>query len=263
MSTLKFGIELECTTAWSHDEMRHQLARAGMAAWDVKFDGSIRGTGTATELVSPILSMGDVRAMVPVVCETLRAARAMVNTSCGFHVHVSGLQSVEARMVRNVARRFVNFEDTLDLLQPVERRANNAAYARSNARLFGATPVEATQRLWAICHDHGGQANLNVSRDSLISLFSPNSRYFKVNLHSLHRHGTVEFRHHSGAVTTPDVLHWVEFLNAFTTVAMEQQRLWKRPATTPESTADRVRKMTRGMAPATVAHVWNRIRAMA
>ena len=115
MSNLKFGIELECTTGLSHDEMRHALSRRGLGTWDVKYDGSIRGTGTATELVSPILTIEDARAAVPMVCETLRTARAMVNSSCGFHVHVSGLESVEARMVRNVARPDMSAEDIIRL----------------------------------------------------------------------------------------------------------------------------------------------------
>lgn len=41
------------------------------------------------------------------------------------------------------------------------------------------------------------------------------SRYFKVNLMSFQRHGTIEFRQHSGTVNATKIANWVRFLGQF------------------------------------------------
>lgn len=267
-----FGLELEFHTNHGTDGIADMMRTAGFRAnsanysatstseWLVKLDGSV---SSGVEVVSPVLSLSDVGSMVPALCNVLQTTgNGRVSRQCGLHVHVAGFGSMEARAVRNVSRRFVNFEDTLDLLQPLDRRGANHTYAGSNSRVFGADPVTATKRLWEVCHEHGQQAESAHARQSLVNLFCPRGRYYKLNLHSLMRHGTVEFRHHAGTIDGADVVHWVSFLDAFTRVAMEQQRLWKRPEATPETHAERFRKMTRGVPAATVRHLRNRANSM-
>lgn len=40
-------------------------------------------------------------------------------------------------------------------------------------------------------------------------------RYFKINLQAYLRHGTIEFRQHSGSANATKVCNWVRFLQAF------------------------------------------------
>ncbi len=52
--------------------------------------------------------------------------------------------------------------------------------------------------------------------DNMISLANAqDSRYYKVNLRSYQRHGTIEFRQHSGTVNFVKICNWVRFLSAF------------------------------------------------
>jgi hypothetical protein len=244
-----FGIELEFMGG-TQRAVVDALARRGIAAqadrylgdasrgnaWLIKPDGSCEW-----EAVSPVLTMAQVMEQVPVVSQAIRDVGGDARSSaCGFHIHMAGFAH-DVKATRNIVRRYINFEDTLDLLQPIARRGNNAQYCQSNALLFGSTPAEQTETVW-------GKAMRADSLDALRNLFCPNgSRYFKVNLQSLTRHGTVEMRHFAGTLDADTITAWVAFMDAFARTGEQQERLWKRPAGKMETQAERFRKMTRNV----------------
>lgn len=53
------------------------------------------------------------------------------------------------------------------------------------------------------------------TRKSKSQLANTTGRYYKVNLQSLTRYGTMEFRQHSGTLNFTKVINWVSFLMAF------------------------------------------------
>jgi hypothetical protein len=255
----KFGVEIEFN---NHSQnVRHDIARAmtdmGLrtmvtsygqrniprGVWQVSSDGSC-----GSEIITPILSGEGDLAMVGRVATMLKDMGMSVDTSCGLHVHVSGFAETEQKTLRNVVRRFVNFEDTFDLLQPSHRRGDRNTYCLSNARRHGSNPVEQTAALWGACYD--------TPRETLVSKISP-TRYYKLNLTSLDKHGTIEFRHHAGTLDAVTIEAWVKFLCAFIDVATAQERLWKRPVGKVEAPTVRLAKMLRGV-PAPVATVIKR-----
>lgn len=262
-----YGIEIEFKTAARQSDVVDAIAAAGYparaaeytaradGAWQVKRDGSVNG---GWEIVSPVLSMEDVRTAVPAIMARIQALPgAHVDRECGLHVHIAGFGNLEFYAVRNVVRRYINFEDTLDAMQPADRRDDNAYYTRSNigpfVRAANGDRAAALSSLW----DSVQRAK---TRNDLITLFCGRERYWKVNLQSLHRHGTIEVRHHAGTIDAAAIVNWVRFLAEFTRVAMEQTRLHKRPAATPETQADRVRKITRAMPADLARYVRARIR---
>lgn len=254
IDTFTTGIEIEFNTSKGRGDVQRALSACG-SDWTVKSDGSI---GYGWEIVSPILSASDWEASLRAACDAIASlGDAYAGERCGLHVHLAGFERFEFHAVRNVARRYVNFEDTLDRLQPSARRGSANQYCKSNGAIFGADPIEQTQRAWKAierCH----------SRRDLIRLFNPrDDRYRKLNLTSLTRHGTVEFRHHAGTIDFNEIFHWVRFLHYFTNTALEQQRLAKRPATTPESPADRLRKMLRNVPADTARYIRARFLSMA
>jgi hypothetical protein len=268
---LTFGIEIECLPAVRRAAVAEELRNAGLRAdvgtysqrnepgqWLVKSDGSVGGgVGIDAELVSPVYTLEEMMEALPRVQRALIATRATANHTCGLHVHVGGFESVAIHTIRNVARRIVNLEDSLDMLQPVERRLSNNHFIRSNAAVFGAYGNAAgAKAMWR-------KIDECASKGDLINLFNPHGeRYFKLNLQSLIRHGTIEFRHCAGTVDMAFAAHWVRFINAFVRTAMNQQRLLHKAVTSTETAEERLRHAFRNVPAPTVRALRARVSQM-
>lgn len=257
-----FGIEIETNTQASRQQvidalgvrgvaasMTDRLANGG-AAWGIKYDGSI---GTGWELVSPVLRGEDGLTATLNVCRALHdltaaGTRVYASARCGLHVHFSGWGEHDLGKLRNLSRRWCNFEDTFDLMQPESRRASNNTFCRSNARQFGYDPLTRGETMWA-------RTEAATTINDLIDIMSP-SRYVKLNLQSLQRHGTVEFRHHSGTVDGNKIVQWTRFLSAFIETSADAQRVWRRR---PGPQSERFRKLMRGVPGPTMAYLSSRI----
>jgi hypothetical protein len=158
--------------------------------WKVVTDGSLTG-GNGMELVSPAappLRGEEGLAQVRAVCAVLTELGLTVNRSCGLHVHVEA-PSVDA--MRSLAIDYANHEAIIDSCLPRSRRGNVNTYARSIARIDKLSVARA--------RDAAGIASA-----------VGNGRYAKVNFTSFWRHGTVEFRHHSGTVDGDKACNWVK-----------------------------------------------------
>jgi hypothetical protein len=95
--------------------------------------------------------------------------------------------------LKRLARNFTQLESAFDLVVPKSRRRNDNQYCRSNV----AAVTTASSRT------NKPPSELIQSADStsqLQQLLCPQgSRYMKMNLMALDRHGTVEFRHAGGS----------------------------------------------------------------
>ena len=209
----KFGVELELvgismTTATNALNLAGVPAiNAGythqtMASWKVVSDGSLRDEspylGTC-EVVSPVLQGEDGIEQIRKACAALQSAGAKVNQTCGLHVHIDGA-GMQPSQVLNILARYSKYESQIDGFMPSDRRANN--YCRT----LRGIPERISQNL-----DVVGMA------------YRMGSRYFKVNLESWARHGTVEFRQHGGTVESTKIIAWVKFLQSFVQASMECQ----------------------------------------
>lgn len=101
----KFGVEIEMTgisidkTVWLLKEYfkdRNKLFHCAKdnqgRKWIAKGDGTINKEGKnggGVELVTPILEYGDIKTLKEIIIK-LRKAGAIVNKSCGLHIHVDG-----------------------------------------------------------------------------------------------------------------------------------------------------------------------------
>ena len=198
----KFGIELEIAGI-SRSLALRALRAAGVNVedegynhttrnhWKLVPDSSVNG---GFEVVSPVLrgEAGLEEAMA--VAEALADAGAAVNRSCGFHVHfdASGL-SVES--VKTIVTRYARHEAEIDAVMPLSRRGNANQFCRSMGSVL-TRAFEAASTIEELAHAQCG-------------------RYFKVNLQSFLRHGTIEFRQHSGTVNARKIANWVRFLSDF------------------------------------------------
>lgn len=182
-----YGIEIE---AYNID--RHILAQAMNEAgietvvegynhvtrnhWKIVTDASLQGNKTF-EIVSPILRGENGLDQIRTVCRVLNEKNAKVNRSCGLHVHHDA-HDFKARNFENLFILYRRAEKTIDSFMPISRRGNNNRFCRS-------------------IKDHDGTRRLFADR------------YYKLNLSSFHRHGTVEFRQHSGTVEAEKIINWV------------------------------------------------------
>ncbi len=198
----KFGIELEIVDINQQTALR-ALRAVGINVqaeaynhttrghWKFVSDASVRN---GFEVVSPVLrgEAGIEEAMT--VAEALSDAGATVNRSCGFHVHFDAAD-LSVADVKAIVHRYADHEAEIDAFMPPSRRGNTNTYCQSVTRFLNRRFDEAR------------------TIDELAAAQS--GRYFKVNLQSYRRHGTLEFRQHSGTVNANKVANWVRFLGEF------------------------------------------------
>ncbi len=157
-------------------------------------DASIRGE-YPIECVSPILK-GNSRGFnsLKSCCTALNQIGAMVNKSTGLHVHIGG-GITESQYVNT----FVNYfylESVIDTFMAASRR--DAYYASALAHTNQRRNVDVSELLHAC---------------TFADVFNAmhGDRYYKINCCSWQRHGTIEFRQHSGTTNYEKIQMWATF----------------------------------------------------
>jgi len=198
----KFGIELEIVGI-TQDTAKKALEAVGLTVkcqgynhntseyWKIVPDGSVHD---GFEVVSPILNGEAGMEIAGIAARALEDAGAYANRTCGFHVHFDAAD-IELAHMKNIVRRYARHEAEIDAFMPPSRRGNANTYCKSLNGIMGEA-FEAATTINQLAHTQP-------------------SRYYKVNLRSYQRHGTIEFRQHSGTVNFVKICNWVRFLSAF------------------------------------------------
>ncbi len=215
----RFGVEIEFTGALLRTvetEMQAILAGTNIevalegynhttsAHWKITTDNTVSenyslstGDGFGGELVSPVLEGEAGLLELKKVLEALNSVQGVtVDFRCGLHVHLSW-DGMTTTHVKNIVRRYAAYETQIDGWMPRSRKANNSRWCSSI--------VSSNYPLRKIANHQG-------TLDRMVSLAG---RYYKVNLQSLGRYGTVEFRQHSGTTDYSKISAWVKFLMGF------------------------------------------------
>lgn len=167
--------------------------------WKLVSDSSIQGS-LGIEIVSPPLQGLDGLTQVEKVCSALSRVGAKINKSCGFHVHIDA-STFTLDNWKNIYKNYILLEDVIDSFMPISRRASNNSYCKSlKARGAQSTLINKISNC--------GSAS---EADRLIT--GGNDRYYKINYQAFLRHGTIEFRQHSGTVEYHKISNWVLFLH--------------------------------------------------
>tara|TARA_B100001248_G_C27379202_1_gene456042 strand:- start:729 stop:1757 length:1029 start_codon:yes stop_codon:yes gene_type:complete len=214
-----FGVEVEFTGAQLRDVetgMRQHLATTNIDVvregynhitrphWKITTDATVTegrnyatGDGFGGELVSPVLRGADGFAELDRVLEALNSVSGVtVDYRCSVHVHLKW-DGMTTHHVKNIVSRYRNFETSIDAWIAPSRRANKNRWCCSINQ--SAYPL---RRI------------LNYT-GSVVGIARLAGRYHKVNLQSLSRYGTVEFRHHGGSTCPEKITNWVKFLMGF------------------------------------------------
>lgn len=209
----RFGIELEITGITQAKAVA-ALRAVGLevsipgythratSTWKIVPDGSVHN---GFEVVSPILQGEAGLDVASAAINALKTASAKADRTCGFHVHfdASGLGVEELRTIVN---RYAAFEAQIDAFMPPSRRASANTYCKPVRGFINNSSFQEARNVSELARAQGG-------------------RYYKVNLQSLHRHGTIEFRQHNGIVDADRALNWIRMLDAFVTESVWIARL--------------------------------------
>lgn len=196
-----FGIELEIVHR-NQRQLRDAIRSRGILCeiegynhstrryWKIVSDASVNG---GYELVSPVLKGQSGLDEVKAVCEALSEVGALINKSCGFHAHFGTDDFKESVSVwRNLYINYATLEEDIDAFMPPSRRRNTYC---------------------ASLKVRGWREKMENAR-TLVELekaITKRSRYFKLNSQSYWRHGTVEFRQHSGTIEFDKIRNWLLF----------------------------------------------------
>jgi len=207
MKTLRFGIELE-TIGQTRDAVAraiqtvvggtvqhvgtpacydpYDVIAADGRRWRVMADSSLNaGRSLQAEVVSPILTYGDIETLQQVV-RAVRRAGARCDSSCGIHVHVDGGR-FDAGALRNLVKIVNKQEQLIDHALGITE-ARRGRWCRGIDQSFLAkierkrpSDLEAMNRAWYGYHNTTPQ-------------HYDHTRYHGVNLHNVWFRGTVEYR---------------------------------------------------------------------
>ncbi|MET3876421.1 amidoligase family protein [Chitinophaga sp. OAE865] len=207
----EFGIEIE-SFGIRRGRLSGLLRDAGIQAkaearnritvsyWKVVNDSSISGEDRF-ELISPILRGQAGLQEVERVCNILGEAGARVNKSCGLHIHFNA-RRLTITDWRNLFKNYINLETDIDSIMPGSRRASNNHYCKSMLHHF-----TSKNEAFAAIDRAGDVAALHNS-------VTQQDRHFKLNAGSYQRHGTIEFRQHSGTIDFEKISHWIMICDA-------------------------------------------------
>lgn len=221
MKGLRFGIEIETVGLG-----REQIARAIQGAvggtarpdlrgwqvtdsknrtWKVVPDGSLSDYERSGEIVSPILTYGDIEDLQSVV-RAVRTAGARSDNSTGIHIHVDGSR-FDAKAVTNLVKTIHKQERLIEHALGISETRLGRYCRPIEASFIQRLEERRPRTLQQVSEAWYGRANHRPERyDS--------SRYHGLNLNSLFFRGTIEFRYFNGTLHAGEIKGYVQLVLA-------------------------------------------------
>ena len=184
--------------------------------WKIVMDGSAEW-----ELVSPPLSGEEGFRQLEIACKALQAAGVKVDKSCGLHVH-HGVNDLSVDNFKNLYKLYYKFEETIDEFMPESRRANNNTYCKSMKGSYEMEKILQAKTLMEL---------ENIYWD----------RYYKLNIQSYVKHGTIEFRQHNGTIEFDKISNWIKLTNMMVERSKVRTSLNERQTATNKTNWDKMK----------------------
>lgn len=140
------------------------------------------------EIVTPVLEGSKDFRLLHHVCDCLLCANAKTDNRCGLHIHVDA-NLMSLNQIISIVSEYQKLEDVIDRRMTPARRGKQCKYAKG----LGEYDFEHINTL-----------------EQLLSLMS--DRNSKVNVQSLRKYGTLEFRQHHGSVCYDEIRSWIFFI---------------------------------------------------
>lgn len=204
----QYGVEAEFFGITAYDAI-DALRDAGLDAeddgyhhnerpyWRITDDSSVNGNGQ--ELVSPILRVGheDDKDDLALALDALRDKGAVVDETCGLHVH-HDVQSYEPAEIAETVAQYAYFQPVINRIIHPNR------LIRCEYGMPMRDPMDWHERI--TCFEH--YSKLYAEANSF-------GRSHAVNVTSIPVHGTLEFRQHAGTLYPEIAQTWVDFTRLF------------------------------------------------
>lgn len=201
-----------CSTVWKVKDGR-------LKGWQIEKDGSV---SAGCEVVSPVLTVGTLRADVPFLCELLASIGAKTDSECGFHIHVGRKNrgtdydsQFSCSCIKNLVAMFeANYNLIFGSCEPSGRNprswAGNINRYLKDYLVKTPTSKLSLEKMKQIFYD-GNSTTRNGYYD--------HNRYAAVNLHSLWYEGrssthTLEIRIFNGTVDADEIVGRCLFIGA-------------------------------------------------
>lgn len=214
-----FGVEIEACggTGW---ETEVALNKLGLGKhWDFTEDGSVRESNAdknltitanegTVELASKIFEpTAKSLLQIEKTTKALLNKGYYVNESCGTHVHINAINEKPQTILCAVYLYGLLEPELFDRIVPSSRRKNKNHYCGS----LTSTPIKAFLRLNT---PHKNNIYSNITNNTNLG-HDWNYRNKNINLQSLIKHGTIEFRQFGGTLNHIDLNNWITLLQFF------------------------------------------------
>ena len=169
--------------------------------WKICDDASLSDGGM--EIVSPILKGTKGLEELEKVCTVLKSCRARIDSSCGLHIHhqVTTTGVDDLKILQNAMYVYHKFQSRINRMLPKSRRFADPCHPHSSGDIVRALEARDVY-------------NLTASQD----------RRQAVNVQAYSRHGTCEFRQHSGSIESEKIGYWVIITQSIMAKAIELAR---------------------------------------
>ena len=166
------------STSRAHGKLAEVFKAERIKYASIKSDGSIHAEEGCFPVEITVLTRLNSPENLKRCCEVLRKLGAMVNKSCGMHVHLDA-RHLNEDQVREVGTKFKRCMPVLAAMVPPSRRSNRFCQL-SVSKLHG-------------------------------------DRYYAVNLTAFRKYRTIEIRLHSSTTDFDKIIHWSRLLSCIAT----------------------------------------------
>lgn len=170
-----------------------------------------------TEIVTPILKYDDIEDLQEVI-RLLRKAGALVNTSCGIHIHI-GANDMSVKGITNLVKMVNAHEDLIHESLAIDPHRAYRWCKKTDTEFLEKLENEKPQTMTDLRYVWYSQApneNMNQHYNS--------TRYHGLNLHALFTKGTVEFRLFNSTLHAGKIKAYIQFCLAMVAKARVAKR---------------------------------------
>lgn len=183
-------------------------------------NGSFAGDECRCELITPICRYSDIET-IQVIVRELRAAQAVVNSSCGIHVHVDGAAH-DVRSLKNLLNIVRAHQDLIYKALDVGSGRSGYCKKLESDLVDRAKGAKRMDRLADIWYREDGRRTIHYN----------DSRYHIVNLHSYFLNSNIEFRCYNSSLHAGVVKSYIQFSLAISAQAINQKFSSSKPTQT-------------------------------
>ena len=149
------------------------LDKHGLKQWVADYDASLTDAGiSGIELISPVLQMGEFRT-IRRICNIFKYL-VKTDFTCGLHIHIGCERPFEVEELRRIVRRWLLIEGTI-VQFPIYQRMGV-----QNKPISNRVTLDKIEKATTIIE--------------LVEAVNGTSKAFTLNLRSLFKYGTIEFR---------------------------------------------------------------------